>query len=110
MERSFCFCRRLVYFNPISNLFDPQRTKEYREKHSNIKVGTVGCLSDDESWLSYWFDIISANENEVNCINTQQSLNYHKEFGKKALFERRNISSHGVNLRLSGLEGDSGRE
>ena len=98
------------YFNQISNLFDPQCTKEYLEKYPNIKVGIVGCLSDDESWLSYWFDIISANENEVNCINAQQSLNYHKEFEKKALFERRNIYSYGVNLRLSGLQGDSGRK
>lgn len=84
------------YFNSISNLFDPQCTKESREKYPNAKVGIVGCLSDDEGWLNYWFNIIFANENEVNCINAQQSLNYRKEFEKKALFERRNISSYGV--------------
>jgi len=67
-------------------------------------------LYEDKSHLSYWFDFVSADESDVQCINEQQCREYHTEFEKKALFQRRNFVSHGVNLRLSGLSEDSGRK
>lgn len=64
----------------------------------------------DKSHLSYWFDFVSADESDVQCINEQQCSEYHTAFENKALFQRRNFVSHGVNLRLSGLSEDSGRK
>ena len=74
------------------------------------KIAIIGCLSEDKSHLSYWFDFVSAGECDVQCINEQQCQEYHAAFEKKALSSRRNFVSYGVNLRLSGLSEDSGRK
>lgn len=98
------------YFSPIEALFDPLHTPNRFKIESGQKVAIIGCLSEDKSHLSYWFDFVSADESDVQCINEQQCREYHTEFEKKALFQRRNFVSHGVNLRLSGLSEDSGRK
>ncbi len=98
------------YFSPIENMFDPVHSSEYSEKELNKKIGIIGCLSNDKSHLSYWFDFISSDEDDVQCISEQQIREYHAAFEKKAIFEMRNIVSYGINLQLSGLGGDSGRK
>ena len=60
--------------------------------------------------LSYWFDLVSEDESDVQCIEENQCREYHNAFEKKALFQRRNIVSHGINLRMSGFGEDSGRK
>ena len=97
------------YFMPISRRFDPQSTDAFLP-NSGSRVGIVGCISQDGGWLNYYFDVISDNEEAITCIAEQDFPHFHDEFEKKALHERRNIASYGVNLKLSGLQGDSGRK
>lgn len=98
------------YFSPIEALFDPLHTPYRFTIEPGQKVAIIGCLSEDKSHLSYWFDFVSADESDVQCINEQQCKEYHTAFEKKALFQRRNFVSYGVNLQLSGLSEDSGRK
>ncbi len=70
----------------------------------------IGCLSENQCCLSYWFDLVSEDESDVQCIEENQCREYHNAFEKKALFQRRNIVSHGINLRMSGFGEDSGRK
>lgn len=98
------------YFSPIENLFDPVHSYDYFEKELDKKIGIIGCLSNDKNHLSYWFDFIACDEEDVQCISEQQIREYHHAFKKKAIFEMRNIASYGINLQLSGLGGDSGRK
>lgn len=98
------------YFCPIETLFDPLHTPNRFAVESGQKIAIIGCLSEDKSHLSYWFDFVSAGECDVQCINEQQCQEYHAAFEKKALSSRRNFVSYGVNLRLSGLSEDSGRK
>lgn len=98
------------YFCPIETLFDPLHTPNRFAVEPGQKIAIIGCLSEDKSHLSYWFDFVSAGECDVQCINEQQCQEYHAAFEKKALSSRRNFVSYGVNLRLSGLSEDSGRK
>lgn len=98
------------YFAPIEALFDPIHTPNRFTVKPGQKIAIIGCLSEDKSHLSYWFDFVSAGECDVQCINEQQCREYHAVFEKKALSSRRNFVSYGVNLRLSGLSEDSGRK
>ena len=94
------------YLHPIMDLFQPLSVSQYQDK----KIGIIGCLSNDGTWLSYWFDLVPTNDAEINCVSEQQLQICHKEFEKNALHERRNIASYGVNMKLSGLPEDSGRK
>lgn len=98
------------YFGSIEALFDPLHTPNRFTVEPGQKIAIIGCLSEDKSYLNYWFDFVSAGENDVQCINEQQYQEYHAIFEKKALSSRRNCVSYGVNLRLSGLSEDSGRK
>lgn len=98
------------YFCPIETLFDPLHTPNRFAVEPGQKIAIIGCLSEDKSHLSYWFDFVSAGECDVQCINEQQCQEYHAAFEKKALSSRRNFVSYGVNLRLSGLSENSGRK
>jgi hypothetical protein len=98
------------YFAPIEALFDPTYAPNRFATEPGQKVAIIGCLSDDKSHLSYWFDFVSVDGSDVQCINEQQCKEYYTAFEKKALSQRRNFVSYGVNLRLSGLSEDSGRK
>ena len=98
------------YFGPIEALFDPLHSPNRFTVEPGQKIAIIGCLSEDKSYLNYWFDFVSAGENDVQCINEQQCQEYYATFEKKALSSRRNFVSYGVNLRLSGLSEDSGRK
>lgn len=98
------------YFGPIEALFDPLHSPNRFTVEPGQKIAIIGCLSEDKSYLNYWFDFVSAGKNDVQCINEQQCQEYYATFEKKALSSRRNFVSYGVNLRLSGLSEDSGRK
>ena len=97
------------YFASIETRFDPRYPPNYTMK-SGQKNAIIGCLSEDHSYLRYWFDFVSADESDVQCISEQQCQEYHAAFEKKALFQMRNIVSYAVNLQASGLCEDSGRK
>ena len=98
------------YFEPIETLFDPRQTPDHFAMKPKQKIAIIGCLSKDGNYLSYWFDFVSPNESDVQCISEQHYEEYHAEFMKKALAERRDFARYSVNLRLSGLSEDSGRK
>lgn len=97
------------YFMPICNQFDPQSTDAFIP-NSGRHVGIVGCISQNGGWLHYYFDVISGGEKAITCITEQEFSQARDCLEKKALSERRNITTYGVNLKLSGLQGDSGRK
>ena len=98
------------YFCPIKMLFEPFYVPDHFATEKEQKVAIRGSLSDDQKWLSYWFDLVSADESDVQCINEKQLEEYHRAFEEKAFSQRRSIVSHGTNLRLSGFGDDSGRK
>ena len=91
-------------------LFEPFYVPDHFATEKEQKVAIRGSLSDDQKWLSYWFDLVSADESDVQCINEKQLEEYHRAFEEKAFSQRRSIVSHGTNLRLSGFGDDSGRK
>lgn len=93
------------YFDPIADLFEPQKSSLHPDK----KIGICGCLSDDGKWLSYWFDLVPNSNSEIECVYESDLPKKHETFERNALFERRNVTSFGVNLDLSGLSDNSGR-
>ena len=97
------------YFSPIEALFEPVHTPDRFTMEPGSKIAIIGCLSEDKHHLRYWFDFVSADESDVQCINEQQCKEYYATFERKALFQRRNFTSYYVNLQLSGLSEDSGR-
>lgn len=97
------------YFMPISRRFDPQSTDAFLP-NSGKCVGLVGCISQNDGWLYYYFDVISSDEEKITCTTEQDFPRFRDSFEKRALRERRNITTYGVNLKLSGLHGDSGRK
>lgn len=97
------------YFSPIEELFEPVHTPDRFTMEPDSKIAIIGCLSEDKHHLRYWFDFVSADESDVQCINEQQCKEYYATFKRKALLQRRNFTSYYVNLQLSGLSKDSGR-
>lgn len=98
------------YFRQIEMLFEPFYVPNSFMVGKEQKIAIVGCLSENQCCLSYWFDLVSEDESDVQCIEENQCREYHNAFEKKALFQRRNIVSHGINLRMSGFGEDSGRK
>ncbi len=97
------------YFAPLKYDFDPEPGKA--EKNiSQKKVRIIGCISHNGEHLYYWFDRVTFDEPEVLCLRESQIAEYHKEHETQALKERKNIQSYYVNLKLSGLGGDSSRK
>ena len=97
------------YFKPIERCFDPIPSREFFKEDENKKIGIIGCLSEDKKHLSYWFDFIQESENDVQCITEQQLKDCYADFEKSAILHRRNFSSYGINMELSGLTVESGR-
>ena len=96
------------YFEPIRNSFDPVPGRN--EKNiCRKKVKIVGCITNNGKYLSYWFERAEADELDVLCLNDNEVSEYHKRHRRKAADELKNIQSHYIDLKLSGLEGDSSR-
>lgn len=96
-----------TYFEPISSKFEPRPGHSYS---SELKPIIVGSLSKDGQHLSYWFDFSSQEADEVVIIPESELPSYYKEFERKAIIDRRNFMTFGINLSHTGLEGDGGRK
>lgn len=97
------------YFKPIERCFDPIPSREFFNEKENKKIGIIGCLSEDKKHLSYWFDFIQKSENNVQCITEQELKDCYADSEKSAILHRRDFSSYGINMELSGLTVESGR-
>lgn len=97
------------YFQPLKFCFDPKPGKA-EENIAEKKIRIVGSISHNGEHLNYWFDRIMPNEEDVICINENQIAEYHKSRESQAIVEQKDIVSYGVNLKNSGLVGDSGRK
>ena len=97
------------YLQPLKYCFDPNPGKN--EKNiSEKKIRIVGCMSHRGEHLSYWFDRVMPNDEDVLCITEDQIAEYHKCRERQAIVERKNIISYRLNLKNSGLVGDSSRK
>ena len=97
------------YFKPIEHCFDPRpgkREKKIEEK----KIRIVGHMSHNGYQLYYWFDRVLKSEKDSLCINKSQIAKYQKSLQSQAKNEHRNTVSYFLNLKNSGLIGDSGRK
>ncbi|MDK2801351.1 MAG: hypothetical protein PWQ70_2970 [Clostridiales bacterium] len=97
------------YFQPLKFYFDPKPGKA-EENIVEKKIRIVGYISHNGEHLSYWFDRVMPNEEDVLCINENQIAEYHKCRERRAIVEQKDVTSHFVNLKNSGLVGDSGRK
>ena len=95
-----------TYFAPIWMCFDPKPGKI--DLHGR-KIAIRGHLSDDSNHLVYWFDLVSRELDDVELTNEGDIVSIRQDLLRKQLTEQRNIGIHGINLKLSGLEGDTGR-
>lgn len=93
------------YFGPITDLFEPQQSSRFSDR----KVGIRGCISNNGKFLDYWFDLVSTSEPDVECISTVDLPARYKEFERKALLERRNITAYAIGLENAGLTFENGR-
>lgn len=93
------------YFGPITDLFEPQQSSRFSDR----KVGIRGCISNNGKFLDYWFDLVSISEPDVECITTVDLPARHKDFERKALLERRNITTYGIGLENAGFTFENGR-
>ncbi len=98
------------YFTPIEGFFDPIPSRDLAKTSQNQKVGIIGCLSEDKKHLNYWFDFVSNEAEDVQCLTEQQLKDCYSDFKKESLFHRRQFFSYGINMELSGLSEDSGRK
>ncbi len=97
------------YFKPIEDCFDPIPPHTSLEKKEKQKIGIIGCLSEDKKHLIYWFDFVSNNEEDVQSLTEQQLKDCYADFEKKSIIHRRNFFSYSINMELSGLSEESGR-
>lgn len=95
-----------TYFAPIWMCFDPKPGKT--DLHGR-KVAIRGHLSADSNHLVYWFDLVSQELDDVELTDEGDIVSIRQDLLRKQLIEQRNIGIHGINLKLSGLEGDTGR-
>lgn len=96
------------YFSPIRDCFAPLPGKNDASSLNQIQI--VGSISGDGKYLHYWFNRVKDGEEEIICLADGQLVEHHKTREHDAVIYRRNISSFGINLELSGLHGDSGRK
>lgn len=94
------------YFAPLAVHFDPAPG---RIPLSDRKVCILGNLSADGSHLSYWFDLLPNGACDITLIPESDIAYAHKRLEATAIQEFRNIKSHGINLKLAGQQGDTGR-
>lgn len=95
------------YFEPLKTFFVPEQG---RASNDERKVCILGNLSADGSQLSYWFDWLPANSQEIVLLSEDEIAEYHKSAEYTAIREFRNFRSFGINLSLSRMNGDTGRK
>ena len=96
------------YFYPIRDRFAPLPGRNDDSGLNQIQI--VGSISGDGKYLHYWFDRVKDGEAEIICLAENELAEHHMVRELDAVIHRRNISSFGINLELSGLHGDSGRK
>lgn len=96
-----------TYFPNLKNNFNPKIGKK-TDVCIDKKACIVGQLSKDKKQLTYWFDWKSIDEEDVQLIENSFREAY-EDMEHRAIIERRNISTYGVNLELSGYGVDSAR-
>lgn len=94
-----------TYLSPIANLFDPQNSSMFPDK----KIGIFGWLSENKKNLNYWFDFVDKSSPEINVMTEKSLADYRQSSRDRAIFRRR-IRNYGINIELSGLNKDSGRD
>ncbi len=97
------------YFPNIYKLFSPFKSKD-ESAEKNKKACLIGSISQDRKHLSFWFDWLDIGEEPVQLYDESKMPDAFKGMEKRAIFERRNIVTRGVNLELSNLMGDSARQ
>lgn len=97
------------YFAPIRFEFDP--TPGINETDISIKIiRIVGNISEEGTHLNYWFDRVMPCEEDIVYVDFNRMAEYHAQREYQAFIDRKNISSHFISLKNSGLLGDSGRK
>ena len=98
-----------TYFSDLYEKFEPFKIKQSGAAEKK-KVCLIGSISEDRKHLEFWFDWKDNKEQSIQLIDRSDLAYYYKDMEKRAFFEGRNIITHGVNLELSGLMGDSARQ
>lgn len=97
------------YFPNIKEKFEPFSSRDL-ETLKEKKVCLIGSLSPDRKHLHYWFDWKDQREDSVQLISENDMPESYKDLEMRAIMEERRIITHGVNLDLSNLMGDSARK
>lgn len=95
------------YLAPIAFRFEPRPGKVYL---LDMKPVIIGSLSTDGRHLTYWFDFDVRGEEDIILIAEDDMPSYYEQFKRMAIKNSRSFKTFGINLILSGLEGDSGRK
>lgn len=95
------------YFASIKEYFTPRSGKI---EMSGEKICIFGCLSNDGNHFCYWFDFRSQESPNIQLILEKDMQLYLEKQEENAFSKRRNFKSYGINLKNSGLTGDSGRK
>ena len=98
-----------TYFSDLYDKFEPFKIIQSGTAEKK-KVCLIGSISEDRKHLEFWFDWKDSIEPSIQLIDRSDLAHYHNDLEKRAIFEGRNIITHGVNLELSGLMGDSARQ
>lgn len=94
------------YFEPLKLYFIPEQGQSCVD---NKKVCILGTLSEDGSHLSYWFDFLPKNSDDIVLFPEDEFAEQYKLASNNAIREFRNFRSFGINLTLSKMAGDTGR-
>ncbi len=92
-------------FGCIRGLFDPL----YTTHDKNLRIGIRGNLSHNDSFVSYWFEIINDDEKDVLCLSQEELQEQHRSAEARGLYQTHHFVSHSTNLVLSGMTTESGR-
>lgn len=96
-----------IYFPALKCYFNPQMGRK-QECLEGKKPCIVGELSIDKKHLNYWFDWTDIEQPYVQLLNGNGREAF-EDLEHRAIMERRNISTYGLNLAKGEYEGDSAR-
>lgn len=96
-----------TYFLKLKKFFNPYLGR-CPENLIGKKACIVGQISLDKKHLFYWFDWKPEEEPTIQLLSGD-AFEAWKDVERRAIIERRKISSYGINLELSGLKGDTAR-
>lgn len=96
-----------TYFPQLKCYFNPQMGRK-PECLVGKKPCIVGELSRDKKHLRYWFDWTNIEQSDVQLLDGNGREAF-KDLEHRAIMERRNISTYGLNLEIGEYEGDSAR-